>query len=54
MNKVQARGGQATYLLIGSALTAGHHHPTFDFDEAALLHGVELYAAVADRILSAK
>lgn len=52
MNQVQARGGQATYLLIGSALAAGHHHPTFDFDEHALLHGVELYAAIADRILS--
>ena len=51
MNTVQARGGQATYALIGSALTAGHHHPLFDFDEAALLHGVELYAAIADRIL---
>ena len=52
MSAVQARGGQATYLLIGSALAAGHHHPTFDFDEAALLHGAELYAAIADRILS--
>lgn len=54
MNEVQARGGQATYLLIGAALAAGHHHPTFDFDEAALLHGVELYAAIADRILTPK
>lgn len=52
MNAVQARGGQATYLLIGSALAAGHHHPTFDFDEASLLHGVQLYAGIADRILS--
>ncbi len=52
MNAVQASGGQATYLLIGSALAAGHHHPTFDFDEAALLHGVELYAAITDRILT--
>lgn len=51
MNAVQKRGGQATYLLIGSKLAAGHHHPTFDFDEASLLHGVELYAAIADRIL---
>jgi aminobenzoyl-glutamate utilization protein A len=51
MNAVQSRGGQATYLLIGSKLAAGHHHPTFDFDEASLLHGVELYAAIADRIL---
>jgi aminobenzoyl-glutamate utilization protein A len=52
MSAVQRRGGQATYLLIGSALTAGHHHPAFDFDEASLLHGVELYAGIADRILS--
>lgn len=51
MNAVQARGGQASYVLIGSALAAGHHHPTFDFDEASLPHGVELYAAIADRIL---
>ena len=52
MNAVQARGGQATYLLIGSALAAGHHHPAFDFEESALLHGVELYAAIAKRLLS--
>jgi aminobenzoyl-glutamate utilization protein A len=52
MNAVQARGGKATYLLIGSALAAGHHHPSFDFEEAALLHGVELYAAIARRLLS--
>lgn len=54
MNAVQARGGKATYLLIGSALAAGHHHPAFDFEESALLHGVELYAAIASRLLSAK
>ena len=54
MSAVQSRGGQATYLLIGSKLAAGHHHPTFDFDEASLLHGVELYAAIADRILKPK
>jgi aminobenzoyl-glutamate utilization protein A len=52
MHAVQQRGGQATYLLIGSALAAGHHQTTFDFDEASLLHGVELYAAIADRILT--
>jgi aminobenzoyl-glutamate utilization protein A len=54
MNAVQKRGGKATYLLIGSALAAGHHHPAFDFEESALLHGVELYAAIADRLLGAK
>jgi aminobenzoyl-glutamate utilization protein A len=54
MNAVQTRGGQATYLLIGSDLAAGHHHPTFDFDEASLRHGVELYAAIADRLLTVR
>ena len=53
MNAVQARGGQATYLLIGSKLAAGHHHPTFDFDETSLAHGVDLYLAIADRLLGA-
>src|SRR5688572_15226490 len=52
MNAVQAKGGKATYLLIGSALAAGHHHPCFDFEESALVHGVELYAAIASRLLS--
>ena len=51
MNAVQARGGKATYLLIGSALAAGHHNPAFDFDERSLQHGVELYAAIASRLL---
>ncbi len=51
MNAVQNRGGKATYLLIGSALAAGHHHPNFDIDEAALPHGLALYEAIAERIL---
>lgn len=54
MNAVQARGGKATYLLVGSALAAGHHHPNFDIDEAALPHGLALYVAIADRLLSPK
>jgi aminobenzoyl-glutamate utilization protein A len=54
MQAVQERGGQATYLQIGTPLPAGHHHPRFDIDENALWHGVELYAAIADRILGAR
>ncbi len=54
MAAVQARGGQATYVQIGTPLPAGHHHPCFDIDEAALIHGVDLYAAIADRILGAR
>ena len=52
MNAVQARGGQATYVMIGSALAAGHHHPAFDFEESALVHGVELYSEIASRLLA--
>jgi amidohydrolase len=38
------------FFFIGSAnpekgLNAGHHHPKFDFDEVALLHGAALMAA---------
>lgn len=51
MNAVQARGGKATYLLVGSPLAAGHHHPRFDFDEAALTHAVALHGAIATRLL---
>lgn len=51
MNAVQARGGKATYLLVGSPLAAGHHHPSFDFDEAALPHAVALLGAIATRLL---
>jgi aminobenzoyl-glutamate utilization protein A len=54
MNAVQSRGGKATYVMIGSALAAGHHHPAFDFEDSALLHGVELYAAIASRLLTSK
>ena len=51
MEAVQTRGGTATYLQIGTALPAGHHHPRFDIEESALWHGVELYAAIAGRVL---
>ncbi len=51
INAVQARGGAATYLLVGTPLAAGHHQASFDFDEAALSHAVALHAAIADRLL---
>jgi aminobenzoyl-glutamate utilization protein A len=36
MERVQERGGQAAYILIGTDLAAGHHDSLFDFDEQAL------------------
>lgn len=42
MRRVQEAGGAATYAGLGADLASGHHTPTFDFDEAALAHGVDL------------
>ena len=36
MERVQASGGQALYLLVGSGTYGDHHSPTFDLDEDAL------------------
>ncbi len=42
LERVQRRGGQAAYLLIGSDLAAGHHNDEFDFDEQSMVNGVLL------------
>lgn len=41
MNRVNEAGGKAAYLIYGSRLPFGHHHPQFDFEEAALAAAVE-------------
>ena len=51
MDAVQARGGAATYLIVGTPLPAGHHHPRFDIDEAALPRAVALHTAIARDLL---
>lgn len=50
MERVQRRGGKATYVLFGSPLAAGHHNPAFDWDEDALLVAVEATARVIRRL----
>ena len=42
MRRVQERGGEAAYLILGSDLAAGHHATNFDFNEADLEIGVRL------------
>ncbi|UCZ52740.1 amidohydrolase [Bacillus shivajii] len=44
IRRVQECGGKATYMLFGTPLPAGHHHPKFDYDEDVLGIGVETYA----------
>ncbi|MFT8244583.1 amidohydrolase [Roseomonas sp. BN140053] len=51
IERVQERGGKATYFLLGSDLAGIHHASDFDIDEAALHQGVALFAGIADRIL---
>lgn len=42
MAAVQKQGGDAAYIMLGSALAAGHHAPSFDFHEDVLLPSVDL------------
>ena len=51
MEKVQQRGGQATYVMVGTALAAGHHDFRFDFDEAAMQPAAAFMACAAADIL---
>lgn len=51
MERVQKRGGQAAYLIIGASLTAVNHNSYFDFDEKALTLSTQLLAAAACDLL---
>jgi aminobenzoyl-glutamate utilization protein A len=44
MSEIHRRGGQATYIMLGSDVSAGHHSEHFDFDERSLSIGTELLA----------
>ena len=52
MNRVQEHGGQATYMALGSTITAPHHNGCFDLDERSMLYGVRAMTAIAERILN--
>ena len=47
LEAVQKQGGCGTYAQLGSALAAGHHNQRFDFNEAVLAPGVELFCRAA-------
>lgn len=46
INRVQASGGKATYMLFGTALDHPHHHQAFDFQEEVLIVAVEALANI--------
>ena len=54
MERVQQRGGQAAYMMIGADLAAGHHDSHFNFDERALVYALKMLAACAASLLMEK
>ena len=50
MQRVQERGGQATYCIIGTTLAAGHHHERFDIEETSLAAGVDILYRAAQAL----
>ena len=51
MEKVQKRGGQSVYAMVGADMAAGHHDSLFDFDETVLAKSVELLSALTADLL---
>jgi aminobenzoyl-glutamate utilization protein A len=51
MDRVQSRGGTATYVGIGTDHPGGHHTPTFDVDERSLAIGVDVLSGAVGRLL---
>lgn len=52
MNRVQARGGLATYMRVMTPMAGAQHTVTFDFDESVLVKGTEVFCAAAMDVLS--
>jgi len=52
MERVQKNGGQATYVMIGTELAAGHHDSRFDFNEEALVPAIALLSGAAADLLT--
>jgi aminobenzoyl-glutamate utilization protein A len=52
MKKVQEKGGESTYIILGSDIAEGHHNRYFDFDESVMVHGLKLLYSVLKDILA--
>ncbi len=46
MERVQAKGGKALFVLLGTPVHGGHHSTTFDVDERVIQNGAEFFAAM--------
>jgi aminobenzoyl-glutamate utilization protein A len=49
MKRVKERGGEAAYFIVGSNLSAGHHHPEFDFVEDDMGVAVEMLLKIVEK-----
>jgi aminobenzoyl-glutamate utilization protein A len=47
IRRVQESGGKGTYMIVGTAIAAPHHHQKFDIDEKALPMAVQLLENIA-------
>lgn len=52
MERVKQRGGQATYVGIGTEIPAGHHNGGFDINEAVLTPAIALLSAFTADLLT--
>lgn len=50
LQRVHDQGGQATYLLFGTPLSNGHHHPGFDYQEDVLHIAVDALTRTVERL----
>lgn len=48
MERVQQKGGQAVYMMYGTALKAGHHNHAFDFNEECMSKTVAFLTILAE------
>lgn len=51
MERVQKKGGQAAYVIVGTELMAGHHDSHFDFDEDTLISATVFLGEIVSNIL---
>ena len=51
MRRVQEKGGQATYLALGSDIKAPHHNGSFDIDESSMVLGVKALVVVTEELM---
>lgn len=51
IERVRDKGGKATFMIFASPLPAGHHHSLFDYEEKALMAGLETLIRTTDYLL---